>query len=1166
MLSGGEYARIKTETKPHVGKEGEPVAEYTKLGWFIMSPGEEFDRSTMLMTQTSQTDYEELCRLDVLGLADSPTHDQETVYSEFKEQLTRDPAGWYETGLPWRGNHASLPNNKQGSLRRLNHLTKRLHQNGLTTEYDSIIREQLNEGIVESAPDVPSNKEFYIPHKAVVKESAASTKTRIVYDASAKARPDAPSLNECLNPGPPLQNKLWDVLVQQRAYPVVVAADIRKAFLQIRIRENERDSLRFHWQKEPHSEIEVLRFTRALFGLISSPFLLGGVLECHFDAWEEKYPDLIRDLRRSLYVDDLLTGGQIVLEARTRKEKSIEVLDDATFQLHKWHSNVEELERDGDQSQNHDEQSFAKQQFGVQPSETKMLGLKWNKVEDTLSINIPEDEHPVTRRGILGKLAKIYDPLGLVSPLTLEGKLVYRAACESKTPWDAKLDDKLTQRWKKWERITPKIETTPRAIVDYREPVDELELHAFGDASTLGVGAAVYSIVRQKSGVTQRLVAGKGRLAKQGLTIPRLELATNLVTNVGSALQGLPKPRILGWLDSSVALHWIRGNGQYKQFVANRVAKIQLHPEIEWRYVPTHDNPADLASRGGTVTTPLWWTGPEWLQDHDRWPTNPITETSADSEAAEAKIIKEVLCVAQAEETKTDEFDDLLERRDLRRVLRTSASILRFVRNCRRKQKQRGPLTTPEVDEMKTWWIKCVQLQDSTTPHHERTKVALNLQKNVEGLLECRGRIRGKYPTYLPPDAPFTRKLVQRIHVETLHGGVGLTMAAVREDYWIPKLRRLVKSIRRDCWGCKRSRATAFAAPPPGQLPEDRTTGETAFEVVGTDFAGPIRYRRAAKREGKAYLVIFSCSLSRAVHLEIVPNLETATFIPCLKRLVARKGRPRVIYSDNGRTFVKAAKWLGQAVKDERLHSHLEECNITWKFNLSRAPWWGGQFERLIGIVKKAMHKTIGGATLTWQELSEVMLDIETQINRRPLSYVEDDVELQTLTPSTFLFQRSNQLPEQEPWREEEKSLRKRAKFFITCKKNLWNRWRREYLTALREKHNLTHQTTKFKVLVGDVVIVKSDDKNRGNWPLAIVQRVFPGKDGVIRAVKLKTAKGTLERPVQHLYPMELAGESVKPEANTLNPDAKVFRPKRKAAEEADERIRKIAEYEQKQF
>ena len=142
-----------------------------------------------------------------------------------------------------------------------------------------------------------------------------------------------------------------------------------------------------------------------------------------------------------------------------------------------------------------------------------------------------------------------------------------------------KHDDKLSQRWENWERTTPKSKSIPRAIVDYREPVDELELHAFGDASTQGVGVAVYSIVRQLSGVTQHLVAGKGRLAKHGLTIPRLELvsahmATNLVTNVSNALQGLPKPKVFGWLYSLFALHWIRGNGQYKQFVANRVAKI----------------------------------------------------------------------------------------------------------------------------------------------------------------------------------------------------------------------------------------------------------------------------------------------------------------------------------------------------------------------------------------------------------------------------------------------------------------------------------------------------------------------------------------------------------------------------------------------------------------
>ena len=149
------------------------------------------------------------------------------------------------------------------------------------------------------------------------------------------------------------------------------------------------------------------------------------------------------------------------------------------------------------------------------------------------------------------------------------------------------------------------------------------------------------------------------------------------------------------------------------------------------------------------------------------------------------------------------------------------------------------------------------------------------------------------YPVYLPADSTFTRKLVQRIHAETLHGGVSLTMATVRESYWIPKLRKLVKSVRSTCWGCKR-----FTTPPPGPMPSDRTLGGAAFEVIGTDFAGPILYNLTSRRQGKAYLVIFSCSLPRAVHLELVPSLKTSAFLPCLKRLIARRGRPRVIYSD----------------------------------------------------------------------------------------------------------------------------------------------------------------------------------------------------------------------------------------------------------------------------
>ena len=187
----------------------------------------------------------------------------------------------------------------------------------------------------------------------------------------------------------------------------------------------------------------------------------------------------------------------------------------------------------------------------------------------------------------------------------------------------------------------------------------------------------------------------------------------------------------------------------------------------------------------------------------------------------------------------------------------------------------------------------------------------------------CFGRIRESHPIYLPRKKIFTKKLVQRVHCETLHGGIGLTMAAVRERYWISRLRSLVKLVRKKCWGCKKFQQTPFTPPVAGQLPDDRITPGTAFQVIGVDFAGPIKFRESTKAEEKAYLCIFACSLSRAIHLEPLHN---------------HRGRPSVISSDNGGAFIKASKWLEQLRKDENLRGLTKEYEIKWKFNLSRAP------------------------------------------------------------------------------------------------------------------------------------------------------------------------------------------------------------------------------------
>ena len=151
-------------------------------------------------------------------------------------------------------------------------------------------------------------------------------------------------------------------------------------------------------------------------------------------------------------------------------------------------------------------------------------------------------------------------------------------------------------------------------------------------------------------------------------------------------------------------------------------------------------------------------------------------------------------------------------------------------------------------------------------------------------------------------------------------------MACVRKSYWVPRLRRLTKIIK------------AYATPPAGKLPTDRTEGSEAFEVVGLDFAGPIKYKKSKKQEGKAYVVVYAC-LTR---LEVLNSMETAEFLHTLKRFIARRGRPRKIYSDNGRTLVAEANWLRAVMKDERVCKLLVTEGTQWQFNLSRAPWWGG--------------------------------------------------------------------------------------------------------------------------------------------------------------------------------------------------------------------------------
>ncbi len=265
-------------------------------------------------------------------------------------------------------------------------------------------------------------------------------------------------------------------------------------------------------------------------------------------------------------------------------------------------------------------------------------------------------------------------------------------------------------------------------------------------------------------------------------------------------------------------------------------------------------------------------------------------------------------------------------------------------------------------------------------------------------------------------------------------------------------------------------------------------------------------------------------------------------------RFIARRGRPKLIYSDNGGTFKAAAKWLKEAQKSEK---------FSWQFNLSWAPWWGGQFERLIGLFKSAFYKTIANATLRWSELEELVPDVEITLNNKPLSYLEDDLQLLPLTPNAMLNLYLNDLPNPEPHQIHDTDLRKRAKYLARCKEMVWNRWSKEYyVRALREQHRRTAGVQTPHPKVGDVVIIRGDSKNCNHWKLGIVEELIQGRDGITRGAKVKTSNGILERATQHLSPLELSCDRPPP-ATTLNRTVPEFlpRPRRDAAAAAVLRI-----------
>ena len=382
-----------------------------------------------------------------------------------------------------------------------------------------------------------------------------------------------------------------------------------KGLLQIKVDPRDRDALRLLCYENLDSRtVRQYRFTRVIFGSGPSPFILGATLQKHVSQYADKYPSTADDLLKNTYVDDVQSGGDCVEELISLKKEAKRIMEEGGFHLHKWHSNIPELGKpqriDDETLLSQASSTYAKLVVGTHSQETKLLGVPWNKTEDTISVGFIKplgtmSDSPLTKRKMLSAINDVYDLLGLAAPVTITGKILYRKVCLRKLRCDQVVPDEIQRSWNNWLKGMEKCPSisVPRSVVS--KDVRRIDLHGFADARKLAVSAAVYALVfHHVAPVRQSLLVAKSRIAPKHLSIPRLELIaahtlSKLMNHVKEVMEGQLVEEYHCWVDSTTVLYWIKGHGTWSQFVRNRTEVIQDKQYLKWHHVPTKDNPSD---------------------------------------------------------------------------------------------------------------------------------------------------------------------------------------------------------------------------------------------------------------------------------------------------------------------------------------------------------------------------------------------------------------------------------------------------------------------------------------------------------------------------------------------------------------------------------------------
>ena len=1042
---------------------------------------------------------------------------EEKEYRMIEDGLRfRDECGRWEASYPWIRPASELPNNRCVAMAALRSAENRLRKKReLADTYNAQIEDMVDRGAARIVTEEELFKyqgpKFYIHHFEVLNPKSKSTPCRIVYNSSANYK--GHSLNSHLAKGPSMLNRLLGVLLRFREGKHAFIGDISKMFHAITIPLKDQMTHLFLWRNlKEDCAPTTYAMTAVNMGDRPSSAIAQIALRKTAEEARNKKPLAAETIKRNSYMDDILGSTRSAEDTADLTKDMTQVLAERGFKIKEWICSY--LSNVSVPLKNSPAESLVQEE---------VLGITWWPKKDLLSFAVDQKRQyeVLTKRKMLSFANTIYDPVGLLTPVTVKLKILIRAVwmCEPKIDWDDEVPANISQEWKQLTAdLNGLSETYFQRSITPENAVGNPVLVVFSDGSENAYGAVAYARWKLENGTySARLISAKSRLAPLNIVdIVRLELCGAVLSKrlrftVASEMS-LRWEKVFHFTDSEIVQAMTQKESYgFNTFAANRVGEIhQATNKNEWYWVSGKLNIADLTTRGAKVREidgeSIWQNGPAFLTlEEELWPVRKTARSDILLPELKQKLIVAATC---------SPTESLLERFNLDRfsrwrlLIHTTARIIRLYRRFKKNQTNLSlQPTIADIRDAEDWWIAEAQKKINVD-------ACKQLKPSLEnGIIVVGGRAeRWMQATWnkqkfvlLPKDHPISNLIMVYEHKAGGHLGVASTISKIRSRYWILGITKAVKAMITACAICQRIRKR-LCIQQMSALPVERLKPSPAFLYTCIDYFGPFMVKGEVQKRvrGKCYGVIFTCLACRAVYLDLAKDYSTDAFLQVLRRFASLRGWPAKIYSDPGTQLVGASNELKKAIEQiewNAVTEHGTKNCVEWVFSPADAQWQNGAVEALVKTVKRALNAAIGENTLSFSELLTVLYEASQLVNERPIGTHTSDPDSGTyLAANDLLMGRASSKVPQGPFNQRS-SDKHRLDFIQSVVNQFWKRWTNEVFPSLVMQKKW--HTASRNLQCGDIVLIKDSNNLRGKWKMGKVTKSIASQDGKVRRVQV---------------------------------------------------------------